>query len=56
MAGKAANHGSGPLRRMEGGVYYGDTHLTLHGAINESGLGEEGICTFRLVVEVPDRR
>ena len=53
---EAANHGSGPLRRMEGGVYYGDTHLTLHGAINESGLGEEGICTFRLVVEVPDRR
>lgn len=49
----AANHGSGPLRRMEGGVYYGDTHLTLHGAIDEAGDGEEGICTFRLVVEVP---
>ena len=48
----AARHGSGPLRRMEGGVYYGDTHLTLHGAIDEDGNGEEGIAMFRLVVEV----
>jgi hypothetical protein len=36
---------------MEGGVYYGDTHLTLHGAIDEAGNGEEGMCTFRLVVD-----
>lgn len=51
---KAANHGSGPLRRMEGGAYYGDTHLTLHGAIDEKGDGEEGICVFRVVVDVPE--
>lgn len=51
---RGANHGSGPLRRMEGGVYYGDTHLTLHGAIDENGNGQEGICMFRLVVEVAE--
>jgi DNA-nicking Smr family endonuclease len=49
---RAANHSSGPLRRMEGGEYHGDTHLNLHGAIDENGNGEEGIAIFRLVVEV----
>lgn len=49
---RAAVHGSGPLRRMEGGAYHDDTHLTLHGAIDENGNGEEGIAMFRLVVEV----
>ena len=47
----AADHGNGPLRRTKGGAYYGDTHLNLHGACDESGNNEEGIMIFRVAVE-----
>ncbi len=49
---KAANHGTGPLRRTKGGAYYGDTHLNLHGACDEAGNNEEGIMIFRVAVDV----
>jgi hypothetical protein len=40
------------LRRTSSGDRGGDTHLALHGAIDENGNCEEGIAMFRLVVEV----
>jgi formylglycine-generating enzyme required for sulfatase activity len=49
---QAANHHSGPLRRTSSGDRGGDTHLALHGAIDENGNCEEGIAMFRLVAEV----
>ena len=48
---RGVTHGGTQLRRIEGGSYRGDTHLCLHGAVDENGNGEEGIVIFRVAVE-----